>query len=409
MKLVSRYFLLLWLILGCNSLLSGQTALVEDFSVMRQNGKGDPMWEATSNKFQETSIVSEDGDLRLRDVITGESNSGPGSLKHLQIQFTPNQGAPRYPWPAGYTQTYIKSGAWDEEINRLSFWLKCDKDISWNPRENLILGTYIKKHDHTDENWQGAHYYNFISMAFPADRWTKIQMSWHPGTKVGQSGSIEWGSDPEYPNGQGHYFDSLTRFYLDMKYCPSFPCTCYIDDFVFSKQPNQNDEYVPSMAAAYTGSRYRVGFNTIKNESQDYEIRYSTESMKANGFESGELGGVVSNIAGAYTGAEWESPAMEESSGGMYFAIRPVGHTEFMELFLPPGAPSASTILSSTQPADCDANGDSVTDAEDVELMVDASLGIAPCSHDLNGDGQCDAVDVQRVTNAALGEDCLVD
>ena len=52
-----------------------------------------------------------------------------------------------------------------------------------------------------------------------------------------------------------------------------------------------------------------------------------------------------------------------------------------------------------------DINGDGVTDASDIQLVINAALGyiIAPFEADINGDGAIDAVDIQLVTNAALG------
>ena len=54
---------------------------------------------------------------------------------------------------------------------------------------------------------------------------------------------------------------------------------------------------------------------------------------------------------------------------------------------------------------DFDINGDGVTDASDIQLVINAALGfiIAPFDADINGDGAIDAVDIQLTTNAALG------
>jgi predicted outer membrane repeat protein len=52
-----------------------------------------------------------------------------------------------------------------------------------------------------------------------------------------------------------------------------------------------------------------------------------------------------------------------------------------------------------------DADGDGVTNAVDVQLVINAALGVAPpgTDADVSGDGKVDAVDVQIVINAALG------
>jgi hypothetical protein len=52
-----------------------------------------------------------------------------------------------------------------------------------------------------------------------------------------------------------------------------------------------------------------------------------------------------------------------------------------------------------------DADGDGVTNAVDVQLVINAALGVAPpgTQADVSGDGKVNAVDVQIVINAALG------
>jgi hypothetical protein len=63
----------------------------------------------------------------------------------------------------------------------------------------------------------------------------------------------------------------------------------------------------------------------------------------------------------------------------------------------------------SGQAATCDLNDDGVVNAIDVQLEIDAALGLSACgAGDLNGDGVCDATDVQRVVQAALGQACQV-
>jgi streptogramin lyase len=60
------------------------------------------------------------------------------------------------------------------------------------------------------------------------------------------------------------------------------------------------------------------------------------------------------------------------------------------------------TVIIPVDPLDI--NGDGVVDAVDVQLVVNAALGIPIAySADVNGDGGVNAIDVQLVTNAALG------
>ncbi|HTB18166.1 MAG TPA: hypothetical protein VK708_08610 [Bryobacteraceae bacterium] len=63
----------------------------------------------------------------------------------------------------------------------------------------------------------------------------------------------------------------------------------------------------------------------------------------------------------------------------------------------------------SGQAAQCDLNDDGVVNVVDVQIEIDASLGLRACgAGDLNGDGVCDATDIQRLTQAALGRACQI-
>ena len=55
----------------------------------------------------------------------------------------------------------------------------------------------------------------------------------------------------------------------------------------------------------------------------------------------------------------------------------------------------------------CDLNGDGLVTVVDLQLEINAALGLAPCTHDINKDGPCNIVDVQRVVIAALGGQCV--
>ncbi|MCC6952590.1 MAG: hypothetical protein IT290_00580 [Deltaproteobacteria bacterium] len=68
---------------------------------------------------------------------------------------------------------------------------------------------------------------------------------------------------------------------------------------------------------------------------------------------------------------------------------------------------SVFTVYAKTPSAvTCDINGDSSTNIVDVQLMVNQSMGLAPCSSDINSDGICNILDIQRVVNAAVGGAC---
>ena len=61
----------------------------------------------------------------------------------------------------------------------------------------------------------------------------------------------------------------------------------------------------------------------------------------------------------------------------------------------------------SAQAASCDLNDDGVVDALDVQIEVNATLGVVACGlGDLDGNQRCDVVDLQRVIGATLGSGC---
>ena len=70
------------------------------------------------------------------------------------------------------------------------------------------------------------------------------------------------------------------------------------------------------------------------------------------------------------------------------------------------GTGSASLALSVYSA--CDLNRDWATNVVDVQLQVNAALGVTACTSDLNRDGVCNVIDVQRDVNASLGGACVL-
>ncbi|HAZ09050.1 MAG TPA: hypothetical protein DCZ01_11160 [Elusimicrobia bacterium] len=71
------------------------------------------------------------------------------------------------------------------------------------------------------------------------------------------------------------------------------------------------------------------------------------------------------------------------------------------------GGTDAKTLTLSVYSA-CDVNRDGATNAVDVQLLVNETLGAAACTSDLNRDGLCNVIDVQRDVNAGLGGPCIL-
>lgn len=63
----------------------------------------------------------------------------------------------------------------------------------------------------------------------------------------------------------------------------------------------------------------------------------------------------------------------------------------------------------SAQSATCDLNDDGVVNSADVQIAVDAAIGLAACIvGDLDGNGECNVVDLQRILNASRGGACRI-
>jgi hypothetical protein len=365
--------------------------LLEDFSSMRKNGDGTDLWFTPTKEDPIQSYTLENGMMK---VMTGPEPNG------VYMTFLPyNYG---YTFPTGYVQNYIRQGAWNPNVNRFRFSVKCSNTVmrSADGSDNLQIGTYIKPKDSTDARWQGDHYYHLLDANFYANRWTTIELNRVPQHMVTQSPYTNW---PENPESGINYYDGLTIFYFDTQGSGWGNQTCYFDNYQFGVTTGEPDTYVSSLAGSYNESGYDVTWAAPKNSVTSYEVRYSTSSMKANGFASGMSGGTVSSPGNAYTGTFWRSPSVAEAPV-MYVAIRPTDLSQFTE-FKITSSPDA-TAPSVPVTSGCDVNKDGSVNQTDVNSALDQALGKASCSTDLDGDGQCTVVDVQRVINASLGQSC---
>ena len=61
----------------------------------------------------------------------------------------------------------------------------------------------------------------------------------------------------------------------------------------------------------------------------------------------------------------------------------------------------------SAQSGSCDLNDNGVVDVVDLQIEINAALGLVACNAgDLDGNGSCNVIDVQRIISAALGSPC---
>src|SRR5579884_559516 len=245
-------------LLACGA--SGQ-ALLENFATARYNYGGlDLLWNAYNGDpdcvGQTWSVTSNVG----VDHVPGATGN------HCPYAHFFPKGTAGYTFPYGYAQYYILNGSWNPLYNRMTFTMKCGDGFSTGSDG---FATYIRDHAVSGVNIQGQHYYHDFPGVVTANQWLTWIVNMHPVHRVGQAPGINWPNDPEwvlpsYVN-PTHYFDGLTRFYLNptrVNLSPAY--TCSYSDFVFSQQSGEPDEYVYSLMGSYNGSSYDVAWNGPK-------------------------------------------------------------------------------------------------------------------------------------------------
>jgi hypothetical protein len=386
--------------------------------------------------------VSASWGVPIFNYYTGENGgqqfliqSGPGGFMQGTLNSTGNSGLydqflpteANWAFPNAYVQHWIKSGTWSAAINRLTFQYQCNMAITdGGPSHTIEIGTYIRPQNYSDASWAGQHYYHFLAPNVYPNRWIYATLNKRPEHRVGAGSPEAHPDDPEQNNSTTgtpvHYYDGMTRFYIDWVYKQSSGLVCQFANFQLSTVSNELDGlsttgaggttqgYMGAITATYSGptagyphGRYEAiwqGPSQISS-GQSYNIRYSTSDMHVTGFSSGTSGGVVTGPGGSdYTTVAWYSPDMSQATT-MYVAIQPVGQTAFAEVQIPGvgGTPVVSQ---------CDPTGDGVVNNADVQLAINQALGFSACTDDLNGDGLCTVLEVQRIINAAMGGTCRV-
>ena len=301
--------------------------LLEDFTSLRLNGEGGQLFINYNTEDAGQTSALDAGSLKV--IVP----SAVGCYMH----FLP-RGASAYAYPGGYAQSYLKSGTWNANINRLIFLVKTNITVArrTDGGSTMEFGTYARDHDNADTANQGSHYYHITDPNFYADRWMKFVFNRTPQHQVGMAAGTNWGDDPAFAAHGQHYYDELTRFYFDTQRAPAFQSSSWwFDDFLFKLVSGEPDAEISSIACLYTGTQYEASWAGIKGSARTYEIRYKTSSMKTAGFTTGTDGGTATNPGNDYTGCVWQSGAMSENAAGMYIAIRVQSASEFTEVYVP--------------------------------------------------------------------------
>ncbi len=320
--------------------LRAQTApiVLEDFSSVRMNHDSppSPLWQpylgppGSDWNGQTGAIVDRTFELTV-----------PAS-KRPYFQFLP------YPYSSisGFAKGNLRSGEWNADVNRLSFWMKTNATITHRPggAQTAEVGTYAKVNDGEPSN-QGDHYYHYLYANWTPGQWMLVTLNRQVQHKVGQDPNINWTEDPTFATIGVHYFDALTRFYVTDEYGDPAVWgnhTYTFADVEFAQVGGEPDNLVASVTATYTGEHYELSWAGPKNSPQAYAVHYATTSLHRAGLASAtRSGSIVSTPGNAYQGVLWTSPPMAQPPGGMYFAIQPIGQYAFTEIYLPSVPPFA--------------------------------------------------------------------
>lgn len=304
----------------------GDNPVLEDFSSRRTNGDGDFLFNNYNGEDAGQASSLDTGSLK----VTVPSGVG------IYMHFVP-RGASGYNHPGGYAKTWIRSGTFDPNTNRLIFLVKTNITVAkrTDGGGNCQFGTYARNQASGDSTNQGDHYYHITNSNYYADKWMKFIYNRTPQHEVGELPGINWGDDPGFASRGHHYYDDLTRFYFDTQEEPDFQSSSWwFDDFIFKTVSGEPDAEIASISCLYTGTKYEVAWAGIKNSNRTYEVRYKTSSMKSAGFTSGTDGGTVTNTGDDYTGVFW-SVTTSEQPGGLYVAMRVQSAGTFTEVYIP--------------------------------------------------------------------------
>jgi hypothetical protein len=303
-----------------------QTGLLENFSTVRTAiGSTTPMWGVYTGTggggspctTQSWSISGGTGN----DVI------GPNSCPYMDTQVGEQGGTPGgYGYPNGYLQSYLLTGSWTPNFNRISYSMNCNS--AWPMQTTTsTVGTYIRQHGATDPTFQGQHYYHLLANAVNSGEWYYFTLNGHPQHQVGQGSGINWPNDPEYVNpttgAAVHYYDGLTRWYVNPYFLAiASGSTCEFGPISFSAVSGESDEDVSTVTGSYDGTAYHADWAGPKNVTESFTVHYATASMHTNGFSSGTDCGTTPQTQGdTYTYVNWTCTVAQVPN--LYVAIRP--------------------------------------------------------------------------------------
>ncbi len=328
---INKLFLIIGALVISITQLPGQSVVLDDFAAMRQNGIPGPLWPGMTNQGPTTCSVSNN------TLVCRTQGSAPDGLGYW-IMTLACDAASCYSNPGSYLKAWIKSGTWNPNINRMRWSYKCSTNIapSTGVKHWLEIGTYVRSPQDPSppESGQGQHYYHFLNAGSQANEWVYVELNRSVQHRVGQSGSAEYVEDPEWNSPTMaipvHYYDGMTHFYFGPTSASELQAagvTCTTGPYTLDTVSNGADAFVSSVAGTYnpvTG-KYEVSWNQPKNipKGVTFDVRYSTLSMRQNGWNTGINGGSITGPDDSpYTIINYSSPSVARA-GAMYFGIRP--------------------------------------------------------------------------------------
>ena len=341
--------------------------LMDDFSegVFRTfPASGADLW-LPQGAGQATTVEMFEGSYRMK--LTSTAIPDAGANNRARCQFYPNTGIGgyRYPYPNGFLHTNLKdcpaSGqeapGWTSTFNRLEFWMHSNKNITFNGRDNIDLGVYVKPFiSGGNDDTQGSHWYNMTGATGYAGEWVKYSISWSPpANNYGcQYYAPNPTKDPACPccvtNPYEDYWNGMTRMYINLQTgvsaaTPADPIILHFDDFYFYedlwKQPNRgNQDYLRAFNITYTGSAYQVAMSGAMQARYNVEVKRHSASMIENGWAAGTLWDVIDHnqLGSSYTQTNHVGPPEARLASPVYWALKIEGDadTEFVETYFDP-------------------------------------------------------------------------
>jgi hypothetical protein len=336
------------LILACAGAVSTlwcQVVVIDDFKTARTTTAPGPLWVGAGNidssgSYTICTVANNMLNCTAQPLQPGQTAGANGVAFWLNSCNGINNGC--YDQPGSYMKAYSLNGTWTPKLNRLRMQYYCDSDFG---KAGIEWGTYSRNllDPNPSESGQGQHFYHGFQATVYHGQWIYVEFNDVVHHIVGDYSGMNYARDPTYfrpQDGAGslpvHYYDGMTHWYFAGTYILNpnshvYNGTCHFANITAASDNNAAENWVYSTAITYLPTAnsgaggYEVNWSAPKLVPGGvvYDLRYSTSSMRANGWKTGTPAGTQTSLDGsAYTNVTWVSPAMPAATN-MYFALRP--------------------------------------------------------------------------------------